>query len=403
MREEEAELHQLAAEVPGFGGYYFNENGETVAFVTDLARADQARAAVQALLARNPAAPRGGRVLVRQGRYTFPELAAWRDRITGPVLDLEGVQSIDANEGRNRVVIGISSPAAREGVEQVLAAHRVPRESVVMEVEEELILQMAAEEELLAASGGEFLSSEIRPLRGGIQIGRWTDRSAGKISRCTLGAIVRRNGYNLFLTASHCSQKSWEDDVGAHYQPLPDIYDSYLVGNEYDDKQGSSCGFLSTNVCRYSDATLIRINSGIGDELGRIARTRYSASSVYPDTMGSLEIDPAAPYFQIVGRGTVVQGSTVHKMGARTGWTQGAVTNTCTDKPADRSNSKLRCQVATKTWVSPRDSGGPAFTLNTDGTVSLLGIFWGRTKSGSYHYYSPLSGIERELGSLVIN
>jgi hypothetical protein len=402
IREEEAELHQLAAEVPGFGGYYFDENGETVAFVTDLARADQARAAVQARLARNPVAPRGGRVLVRQGRYTFPELAAWRDRITGPVVDIEGVESVDANEGRNRVVIGISSPAAQRGVEQLLAEHRVPREAVVMEAEEELSLQMAPEEDLAASFGGEFLSSVIRPLRGGIQIGRWTNRSTGKWSRCTLGAIVRRSGYNLFLTASHCSQKSWEDDVGAHYQPMPDIYDYDLIGNEYDDKRGSSCGFMSPNVCRYSDATLIRINSSIGDELGRIARTRYAASSVYPDTMGSLEIDPAAPYFQIVGRGPVSQGSTVHKMGARTGWTQGVVTNTCIDKPADRSYSWLRCQVATKTWVSPGDSGGPAFTLNTDGTVSLLGIFWGRTTSGSYHYYSPLSGIEKDLGSLVI-
>ena len=214
---------------------------------------------------------------------------------------------------------------------------------------------------------------------------------------------MRRDGYNLFLTASHCSSKSWEDDNTVFYQAIPDYYDFSRVGVEYDDKQGSSCGFLSVNVCRYADATLVRTDVGIGDELGRIARTRYAASSVAPDTLGSLEIDPANPYFQIVGSTSVAVGTTVQKIGARTGWTRGSVSATCVDTNASRSYSKLRCQVRTKTWVSKGDSGGPAFLLNPEGTVYLLGVFWGRTKNGSDHYYSPLSGVQRDLGTLIIN
>ena len=73
---------------------------------------------------------------------------------------------------------------------------------------------------------------------------------------------MRRDGYNLFLTASHCSSKSWEDDNTVFYQAIPDYYDFSRVGVEYDDKQGSSCGFLSVNVCRCAQMLVLVMSSG---------------------------------------------------------------------------------------------------------------------------------------------
>lgn len=402
IRPEEAEFHRLAQEIAGFGGFYFDEGGTVVAYVTDISRSEQARTAVQNLIDRSGLGSIEARsVLIRQGKYAFPELAAWRDRITDPVLDIEGVLSVDADEARNRVAVGVARSSVQGHVERVLAEFNVPRDAVLIEVEEEM-LNLVSEEPNLSTGSGSRVDSRVDPLQGGVQIARWVDRSTGKITRCSLGAVVRRDGLRLFLTASHCSERSWDHDNTVFYQPVPDYNDAYRIGHEYQDVQGTSCGFLSVNVCRYSDALLARTDDGVLDALGRIARTRYAASSIVPDTIGSLEIDTQTPYFGIIGKTTAYSGQPVQKMGARTGWTRGTVNQTCVDKPAQRSYSKLRCQTETTAWVSRGDSGGPVFLLQSDGTAYLLGIMWGRTKSGSYSYYSPITGIEQELGTLTV-
>jgi hypothetical protein len=118
--------------------------------------------------------------------------------------------------------------------------------------------------------------------------------------------------------------------------------------------------------------------------------------------MGSLDINPSNPFFVVSGTASATQGMRVYKMGRRTGWTHGRVEDTCVLISGD-SNRLYRCQLKTRVWVAPGDSGGPLFAINADGTVSLLEVVSRRTKNGSFSYHSPMSGVFRDLGTFQVS
>jgi hypothetical protein len=251
----------------------------------------------------------------------------------------------------------------------------------------------------VAPAPGDSLTSFIRPLVGGIQIGRRTSETT--YSRCTMGFIANLDGVRVFITNSHCSDRSWDTDNTVFFQPYPFRYgEENRIGQEYRDRRGESCGFLSVNVCRNADATAASIDASIGSELGYIARTRYAAEGSYG--VGSVEIDGANPRFRISGKGgPAYGGQPSNKMGIVTGWTSGRVQDTCVDvKQPGRTYSKLRCQYSVAMGTEPGDSGSPVFYNNGDGTVLLDGIVFGKTSG--YSWYSPIFGVEQDLGTLDV-
>jgi hypothetical protein len=131
-----------------------------------------------------------------------------------------------------------------------------------------------------------------------------------------LGVVGVRDGQKGFITASHCSEKMFEQDNTPFYQPSSSI-GSYFVGNESYDRRYYRCGFILPQwKCRGSDATFIAINTDI--ELGRIARTRRWD--------GSLEINPNNPAFLISSvASTAIKNDVVDAVGASSGWTWGRV------------------------------------------------------------------------------
>jgi hypothetical protein len=68
---------------------------------------------------------------------------------------------------------------------------------------------------------------------------------------------------------------------------------------------------------------------------------------------------------------------------------------------AGGQNKDLLCQY-TATYVSRNgDSGAPVFTYNASlGTASLAGIH--HSSSGGYSYFSPISGVKTDLGSMTV-
>jgi hypothetical protein len=54
-----------------------------------------------------------------------------------------------------------------------------------------------------------------------------------------------------------------------------------------------------------------------------------------------------------------------------------------------------------KARVGAGDSGSPVFIGSGSSSVKLAGILWGGNTSGTTFVFSPMSGIERELGSLT--
>lgn len=111
IRGAEQAFADLAAAARSSAGYYFDHDARLVLQVRDSADFSAARAAASQLLARSAIATDRlwkGAVAVRQAKYTFYELASWRDSVFEHVLgQFGGVTSLDMNEEENRVVIGL--------------------------------------------------------------------------------------------------------------------------------------------------------------------------------------------------------------------------------------------------------------------------------------------------------
>jgi hypothetical protein len=65
------------------------------------------------------------------------------------------------------------------------------------------------------------------------------------------------------------------------------------------------------------------------------------------------------------------------------------------------TNITVLCQNWVNARVSGGDSGSPVFIGSGSSSVKLAGILWGGNSSGTTFVYSPIGGIEQELGSLT--
>jgi hypothetical protein len=396
---DEAPLRALAREVRGFGGVYQDHSGRLVVYLTASGDEAQARPAVGRWLVSR--LPRGGpspAIVFQRGAYDFAQLAHWRGTLLPDLFGIRGVQSLDLDEAANRLRIGVISGDSRDPVRALLRRVGVPEAAALISVEDTVMTLVDPETQFASFPG--YLDEVFDSIPGGAKMTYVTTYSPLTQSRCTITVPVRRNGERMLLTASHCTQRSWRMDATPVHQPLSDDFGSYRAGVEAVDYGGFHC--ISSLPCRRADAALIRTDPDRPDQLGRIARTRFYASSVSPDTLGSRQIDPNNPFFVLSGTGSATTGMIVYKMGVRTGWTRGIVTNTCViTTPDDRAGVYL-CQIKATVWVSRGDSGGPLFAVNPDGTVSLLGIVSARTTSGSYSYHSPMSGAFQDLGTFEV-
>ena len=404
----EAEQWRLARAIPGFAGLGVDGEGSVLILTTD----GSLRGADRALVAGSlPAHLQGRQVVVGRARYTFAELAGWRDQLVEPLAEVSGVTYLDLDETINRVVIGAAGSGATRGAVAALASRLgIPPGAIELAASEEEIAPAPPSEALPSAAPatGVRVTDYVRPLRGGLAIGRQS--SATQYYKCTLGFVADLGAVRVLLTNSHCSERSWDNDASIFHQPWPSGT-NYRIGTEYRDRRGDSCGFLSLNVCRYSDATAVAIDPLVTSTRGTLARTRYVGAST-----GSLEIDPYNPPFVVSGKASsIYKGETLDKLGATTGWTRGAVTRTCVvTYQGGRTWSKLRCQYFVQAGVYDGDSGSPVFRDNGNGTAHLYGMLWGRKTnscdplSGSCdltveYVFSPLSGIEQDLGTLQVD
>ncbi|HEX2206567.1 MAG TPA: hypothetical protein VHG93_02735, partial [Longimicrobium sp.] len=400
-RPDEAEMTSVAGQVPELGGYYFDAAGELVVSLTDPARAEAARTALAGVAQRG-----NGRTRVRAARYTFLQLRGWRDAWSGALLEVPGVSFVDLDEAANQVVVGIADPAARARVLDLLRPAGVPVPAIGFEaagsVRRHELVEYAPY--LYAAPAqGDSVTSYRRPLEGGLKLTYRKSSDPNMAVTCTLGFVARLNGLRVVVTASHCSMRHWDGDNTIYYQSVPGA-DRYF-GYEYRDPNGSSCGFMSINVCRNADASAAYVDAGAADNPGYIARPLGpppEGRNPYVTIAGSRVIDAANPRFRVTGRGAPEVNQPVDKVGATTGWTRGRVARTCVDVNADRSNSKLRCQTFASYSSGQGDSGAPVFMAFADGTATLMGVHWGATEDGAYSVYSSMARVEMDLGSLSI-
>jgi hypothetical protein len=315
--------------------------------------------------------PFGARVVDAQGP---PDLEALHQRML-PVFELSGVVFTDADERSGRLVIGVLDRGVEGLIRGRLRGLGVVSQSVDV-VETEPIFQIAT------------LRDNTRPVIAGVQI---------RFSQfvCSLGFSAIRAGVLGFVTASHCSDRQGTVDNTQYYQPLNRV-PAELIGTETVDPayvRGIS-GCPRGRVCRYSDSNFSEGADGVAFDVGTIAKTTGPNN-------GSLEV---AGTFTIADSGPATVGQTANKVGRTTGWSQGLVTRTCTHTGVSASNIVLLCQDFVESSVqivAGGDSGSPVFRIGGGNRVTLLGNLWGGNSSGTLFVYSPMAGIESELGSLA--
>ena len=400
-RPDEAEMLAFARRLPALGGYHFTRDGDLVVSLTDAAQAHGANAMLAGVARRG-----SGRMHVRPARYSFLQLREWRDAIAEPLMGVAGVTMLDLDEVANQVVVGVAEPGARPAVLELGRRLGIPVPALAF-VEggypEVMSLEVYAPYTSTTPVQGDSITSYRRPLEGGLQISYRRGVHPDSATKCTLGFTALWNGQRVGVTASHCSLRQWDPDGVGYFQSLPGA--ARYVGYELLDPNAKSCGFLSINVCRNSDGMLMHLEADVPDNFGYIARPvgpPRSGVSPYGVLVSSLRIDAANPRFRIVAQRAPKGDDVVHKVGVTSGWTSGLMLRTCSDMPADRSYSWLRCQSLAEMSATTGDSGAPVFIDHGDGTVTLVGLLWGiKTENGvRYAAFSSVPQLEKDLGVL---
>jgi hypothetical protein len=383
----------VAAAVPGFGGYFLDSAGRPTVYLTDPTQRPTAELALAAFMA-----SRGftaSDLQVWQADYDYVQLDAWYREAWPAALAVSGAVFSDIDEGANRLRFGAEAGAVAS-VQAALAATAVPSAAMLVEATAP-IAQMVT------------LRDTIRPVQGGWQINFLDAAGVRTVSFiCTMGFNAVQNDVHSFVTNSHCTNvQGGEETPTQYYQPLMDpdgdrfVNPDLFIGVEVDDPHywiSLDCpipGFM----CRYSDAARGEYAEGQDFALGRIART------VARDTLlGTLDVDPKRSSFQIVAeQANSVMGEEANKVGRTTGWTYGPVIATCINSIVLGSTKPIiqLCQTRVRAGVNSGDSGSPVFRIKGNGRAVLLGILWGGSVSGTPSFvFSPLSGVERELGPL---
>jgi hypothetical protein len=285
-----------AEEFPGSAGFYFDEAGGLIVRHVNPARGP---AFAEWVLENVPIATRGRlggsrpAPLALPADYDYLSLASWRESATYNILPRDGVHFVDFDEVKNRVVIGVRDETFFDATWKAVEAAGIPKAAVNVAVMPE-------------ALEGASLDDFQRPLSGGLLI-----QHKGS---CTLGWTARQGDRRYAITASHCTNETFEPETSLFWQWDAWNDDNY-IGPEAIDPDGSSCGFLGKNECRYSDAAAIRLNAETAVSFGYIARTTFKERLT-----GSTTIDAADSLLTITNAGgPPYTGQPSEKVGRTTG------------------------------------------------------------------------------------
>lgn len=378
----------VAAAVPGFGGYFLDASGAPAVYLTDPAQRATAEAALSAFLAGRGFTASDLRVL--PGDFEYAQLDAWYRQARPDAFAVAGIILGDVDEGNNRLRFGVVDAGAAAGVQSALARLGIPAAAVIVQQRAPIVVVAT-------------LRDRVRPLVGGLQINFFPSPVSPVTLICTLGFNALRAGEASFITNSHCSNVEGGTETPTdYYQNLRSGGAANFIGVEADDPQWTSQANLDCPpplACRYSDASRARYAPGMDFVLGRIARIDEVTTSLED------QVHTIAGFFTIrAERADPVQGEIANKVGRTTGWTRGPTTETCVDVLALGTNHIRLCQAIVVALVDGGDSGSNVFwRRGNSSNVTLLGILWGGSvdEENPEFVYSPMSGIERELGALV--
>lgn len=382
-------LRDVGMSTSEFGGMYLSDDNNTLyVYMTsgtqDTQKQQEVKGSIEAVFSSDLTSGRSVEVVPAQ--YSMSQLYNWYKQMLPAVGSNPHVTMTDLQEAKNRIEIGVERLDAIPKLEAALTNLNIPDEAVhiVAEMEREVFATHTVRDR---ATDDE--------MEGGYQIA--TDTPGGD-RLCTLGFNTKRDGVKGFVTAGHCTEG--KDDWTGQEQNIefyqPDTSDSAnLIGEEMKDPP-----LVSTHEdcevgdkCRFSDSAFIRIESGVAQNFGKIAK---------PVSVGNITVDHNSKY-RIVSdtyTGTVV-GDTVHYVGGKLGLRVGEVDATCRNAHYN-NNRTILCQHGVNTTMAGGDSGSPVFQITNNpntNDVRLLGIVISKSSTG--YSYSPIGSIYNELGQNV--
>ena len=438
---EDPYMMALAREIPAFAGIWYDPPGSDrlVIAVTE-ANTDEPTVAQRAvrnylMASVRPSAEGPSRPIEFVKRvvdYTFIELAQHRALLRPHVFPVLGVVSLAVDESDNRIAVGVANESAMAAVRDL--ANRLAIPPRMLSFREEPMIEPLHPREQDSPDPPDcpsdarcHLTGHVPDgmLHGGYEIIDTTSNEKYLKTRdpkgaCTLGFTAFRNSDLTewhFVTASHCSVQLFRTDVKSFIQPAggvavgvelwdPEVHDF----NDPECQDANNEEHIQT-ACRKSDATLVRSTLKAPIAPGTIGRTkkRHDERGDY----GNLEINWENPFIPITAvKYSVMKGDIVDKVGRTTGWTGGAVVDSCVDvRPGDTNVWRL-CSIKVTAMVGEGDSGGPLFRYDgqddgsDDSSAELVGIVWGMmydgTVIGDTLYASSMRSIEEELGEMDV-
>ncbi len=154
-------FEQISNEAPSFAGFFL-ERGNLVTMVSDTSQASVVGAVVRRVLAEpawTSAHPQllNPTLVMRPVTFSFRHLRQWRDQIELQVVpNLPDIASIDIDESRNQVAIGLADGSGRAALENALAGLRVPDKGVRIETTGTTTPDVS-------------ITDSVRPVVGGLQ------------------------------------------------------------------------------------------------------------------------------------------------------------------------------------------------------------------------------------------
>jgi hypothetical protein len=366
-------LTALAGAVPGFGGFYLDDSGNPFVYLKNASQRGKVERVLAPFFRSEGLSPSQLRVL--PARYEWAELESWYSKFSSEGLATRGAVFVDADEASNRVTIGVER-GAKAHIQGVLARLGIPKEAVVLRETEPIHFAVT-------------LRNRVRPVQGGLQINFPGLHPTVNTFICSIGFNATRNGQRSFITASHCTNRQGGVESTPYYQPLQTSTSPKIATEVSDPAYFTGNGCPAGMRCRFSDAARAAYAAATSSTLGRIAKTTGPNN-------GSITISGS---LNITAEGRAAVGQVVGKVGRTTGWSTGKVTNTCVNVAVSGSNIGLFCQNIVSARLGAGDSGSPVFRGSSN--VTLVGILWGGNSTNTQFVYSPMSGIEHELGALT--
>ena len=368
---------ELDRQVPGFGGFFLDANGEpTIYLARGASRAPAERALGAYMAARGQSA---AALHVREARYGWQQLQRWQDAATDGAFSVSGTVYVDNDETTNRVHIGVANIGTTGQVRAAIARLGMPDDAVIVD-QVEPIVQVASLQNVVS-----------RPVQAGVQI-----NFPGFL--CSVGFNATSGSQKSFITASHCTTKQGGVENTPYYQPLQSVAPTVIAREVADPAYTRGAGCPGGRTCRYSDASRALYVNSADQALGRIAKTS-AANNGSLEITGSFTIT-ADDCTTTLG-GCLAVGTTVNKVGRTTGWTSGTLTNRCVNTGVQGSRIVQLCQNFVSAGVGGGDSGSDVFQVVSSTNVKLAGILWGGSSSGNQFVYSPFANVVRELGPLT--